>query len=282
MNLPSSLDIEKKTKALYTIEDIVGAMKAYAGVTIRRTEDLVQNIRAYENNLLFAMADIITHYPEISLKEQSKRKRILTAFGSSQGLCGSFNEKMVDVVSRIITSNDILFVIGKRLQLSLELRHITYGDCSDSVASINGIQSALKETVSKIMNIYSKEEYYNLTLIFPYIFEKKAEISVEQILPPDIRKVSALNPTKVPPFTYLEPNKIFEKILEEFLFISLYRCYIESLRSENWHRLRSMEGASETLKRQLLDLNSLQMYIRQEEITEEMLEILGSGMFYKK
>lgn len=282
MNLPSSLDIEKKTKALYTIEDIVGAMKAYAGVTIRRTEDLVQNIRAYENNLLFAMADIITHYPEISLKEQSKWKRILTAFGSSQGLCGSFNEKMVDVVSRIITSNDILFVIGKRLQLSLELRHITYGDCSDSVASINGIQSALKETVSKIMNIYSKEEYYNLTLIFPYIFEKKAEISVEQILPPDIRKVSALNPTKVPPFTYLEPNKIFEKILEEFLFISLYRCYIESLRSENWHRLRSMEGASETLKRQLLDLNSLQMYIRQEEITEEMLEILGSGMFYKK
>lgn len=282
MNLPSSLDIEKKTKALYTIEDIVGAMKAYAGVTIRRTEDLVQNIRGYENNLLFAMADIMTHYPEISLKEQSKGKRILTAFGSSQGLCGSFNEKMVDVVSRIITSNDILFVIGKRLQLSLELRHITYGDCSDSVASINGIQSALKETVSKIMNIYSKEEYYNLTLIFPYIFEKKAEISVEQILPPDIRKVSALNPTKVPPFTYLEPNKIFEKILEEFLFISLYRCYIESLRSENWHRLRSMEGASETLKRQLLDLNSLQMYIRQEEITEEMLEILGSGMFYKK
>ncbi len=67
----SSLDIEKKIRALYTIEDIVGAMKAYAGVTMRRTDDLVQNIRAYEKNLLFAMADIISHYPGISLKEHA-------------------------------------------------------------------------------------------------------------------------------------------------------------------------------------------------------------------
>jgi hypothetical protein len=29
------------------------------------------------------------------------------------------------------------------------------------------------------------------------------------------------------------------------------------------------------------ELDSLQKYIRQEEITEEMLEILGSGMFYR-
>lgn len=280
--MPSSLDIEKKIKALYTIEDIVGAMKAYAGVTMRRTEDLVQNIRAYENNLLFAMADIVFHYPGISLKEQNEGKRILVAFGSSQGLCGSFNEKMVDVVSGVITGNDILFVIGKRLKSSFELKHVPYEDYSDSVASINGIRPALKETVSKIVNIYSKEEYYNLTLIFTYIFEKKAEISVEQILPPDIHKVSALSPTRIPPFTYLEPKIIFNKILEEFLFISLYRCYMESLRSENWYRLKSMDGASETLKRQLSNLNSVQMYTRQEEITEEMLEILGSGMFYKK
>lgn len=105
---------------------------------------------------------------------------------------------------------------------------------------------------------------------------------MKQTLPPDMHKEGALSQTRVPPYTYLEPKKIFEKILEEFLFISLYRGYVESLRSENWYRMRSMEGASETLKRQLSDLNAMQMYTRQEEITEEMLEILGSGMFFKK
>lgn len=277
----SSQDIDKKINALYTIEDIVGAMKAYAGVTMRRTDDIVLNIRAYEKNLLLAMADILSHYPDISLKEQDKGKRILVAFGSSQGLCGSFNEKMGDAVSRIITGNDILFVIGKKLKTSLELKQVAYGDYCDSVASIHGIQPALKEAVSKIMNLYKKEDFYKLAFVFTYIYEKKAEISEEQILPPDINKVSALNPARNPPATYMDPRIIFNKILEQFLFISLYRCFVESLRSENWYRLRSMDGASETLKRNLSELNSIQMYTRQEEITEEMLEILGSGMFYK-
>jgi len=280
--LLSSAEVEKKIKAFHTIEDIVSVMKAYAGVTIRKTEELVLNIRAYEENILYAIADVMAHYPGISLEKQLEGKRILVAFGSSQGLCGPFNEKLVDVISDIINSNDTLFIIGKRLKSSIELKYIPYFGYSNSAASVNGIQPALKDTVSKIMDMYNKEEYYNLTLIFTYISEKKPEISLEQILPPDIVRLSALKPLKFSPLTYAEPQIIFDKIMEEFLYISLYRCYLESLRSENWYRMRSMEGASESLKRHISEFGSLQKYVRQEEITEEMLEILGSGIFYRR
>jgi F-type H+-transporting ATPase subunit gamma len=276
----SSSDIEKKIKTFHAIEDIVSAMKAYAGVTIRKTEELVLNVRAYEDNMLYAMADIIAHYPRISF-EKSEGKRILMAFGSSQGLCGPFNEKIADVISDAMNNNDTLFIIGRRLKSSIESRHITYDGYSDSIVSVSGIPSALKELVSQIMKIYKKEEYYNLTFVFTYISEKRPKISIEQILPPDVTIISALKPIKVPPLIYLEPRTIFDKILEEFLYITLYRGYLESLRSENWYRLRSMEGASENLKMHISELDSLQKYVRQEEITEEMLEILGSGMFYR-
>lgn len=132
------------------------------------------------------------------------------------------------------------------------------------------------------MNVYKKEEYYNLTIIFTYIYEKMPKISIEKILPPDVTILSTLKPFKIPPLIYLEPETIFNKILEEFLYISLYRGYLESLRSENWYRMRSMEGASENLKTHISELDSLQKYAQQEEITEEMLEILGSGMFYRR
>jgi len=279
--LISSLDIEKKIKAFFTIEDIISAMKAYAGITIRKTEELVLNIRAYENNILHALADVMTDYQGSSIQEQRGGKRILTAFGSSQGLCGPYNEKIADVVSDTLTDNDTLFIIGRRLKSSLELRRLTYDYFNDSIVSINGIEEALRETISKIMAIYKEKEYYNLAFIFTSISENKAEISIEQILPPDITKVHDLSPAKITPLTYLEPELIFNKALEEFLYISLYRGFIESLRSENWYRLRSMEGAAENIKRRISDLDSLQKYIRQEEITEEMLEILGSGMFYR-
>ena len=255
-------------------------MKAYAGVNIRKTEELVQNIRAYEENLLYAMADLMTHYPHIPFERKETGKRILIAFGSSQGLCGPFNEKMVEAVSGLINSNDTLFIIGGRLRSAIESRQIPYAGYIDSPVSVNGLKESLKEALLQIIKIYSQKEYYNLRVVFTIILENKAMTSIEQILPPDLKRVRAIKPARSSPMTYSEPAMVFEKVLEEFLHIGLYRCYMESLRSENWYRLRSMEGASDNLTRRLSDLCSLQNYVRQEEITEEMLEILGAGRFY--
>lgn len=273
----SSAEVGKKIKAFHMVEDVVSAMKAYAGVTVRKTEEIVPHIREYERNLISAIADVASHYGAGLLGGENRGKRILVVFGSSVGLCGAYNEKMADAVSELFAAEDALFVIGRRLKSSLDLRHIPYLDYGDSVISINGIGQALGETLARVMNIYKKEEYYDITLVFTYITGKKAEISAERILPPVIDGVV---PVKNPPLTYMEPAEIFDAILEEFIYISLYRCYVESLRSENWYRLRSMEGASESLRRHLSELGSLQKYLGQEEITEEMLEILGSGMFY--
>lgn len=278
--MPSSADIENKIHTFHDVEDIVNAMKAYAGVTVRKTEDIVPNLREYEKNVLSAMADVTVHFPDISLLKRNGGKKILVAFGSSQGLCGPYNEKMADAVAEV-PEKDVLFVIGRRLAASLELRHIAYDHYTESLLSVNGIQSALNKITSQIMNIYRKQEFYNLTFIFTYMYEKKAEISVERILPPDLESIISQGSFKKEPFTYLRADAIFTRVLEEFLYISLYRCHVESLRSENWYRLRSMDGASETLKKHIGELGSLQKYVRQEEITEEMLEILGSGMFYR-
>ena len=276
----SSTEIAKKIKAFHTIEDIVSAMKAYAGVTIRKTEELVINIRRYEENILYVMADLLAYFPDLLIEEKTG-KRILIAFGSSQGLCGPFNEKMADGILENIDKEDTLFLIGRRLKSLLESQNINYQGYVDSIVSVSGIQQALKEIIVQIMTMYKTDEYYALTIMFTNISEKTAEILVEQILPPDVHRLSSLNPTKLQPLIYLDSKIIFEKLLEEFLYITLYRAYLESLRSENWYRLRSMEGASESLKKRVSKLSSLQKYVRQEEITEEMLEILGSGLFYK-
>ncbi len=278
--MPYSEDVEKKIKSLYTIEDIIGAMKAYAGVTIRKTEQIVPNVREYEKNVLSAMSDLIVNYPDLLLSKRNGEKRIIVAFGSSQGLCGAYNEKVADAVVEVIRDKDVLFVIGRRLTSSLLLRHIAFANYSDSVLSISGIQAALERTIVELMDIYRKKEFYNLTFIFTSVFENKAQVAIEQILPPDIDRMLAMGPNNITPFTYLNTEVIFERALEELLYISFYRCYAESLRSENWYRLRSMEGASDILRKHISELSSLQKYIRQEEITEEMLEILGSGMFY--
>ncbi len=277
----SSSDIERTIGSFRAIDDIVGAMKAYAGMAIRKTGELVQNVRVYENNVLLAMADLSAHDPGITLEIPTPGKRIVMTFGSSQGLCGPYNEMVADAAAAFALPGDALFVIGKRLQGVFEARHIDCVAYEDTVGSVSGIGEALKNTVERLKLVYAHEEYDSITLVFMRISEKKPQVNVERILPPDRELVRALRPVCFPPLTYLGPRDVFARVLEEFLFISLYRCYLESLRSENWFRLRSMEGATESLKRRLADLGSLQKFARQEEITEEMLEILGSGAFYR-
>ncbi|MGE5299521.1 MAG: F0F1 ATP synthase subunit gamma [Acidobacteriota bacterium] len=113
----SSAELAKRIKAFHTVEDVVSAMKAYAGVTVRKTEEIVHLIREYETNMLSAIADVATHYGTGLLEGREKGKRILAVFGSSVGLCGPYNEKIADAVSELFTNEDALFVVGKNQAL---------------------------------------------------------------------------------------------------------------------------------------------------------------------
>ncbi len=274
----NSSAIEKKIGTFYTVQDIVDAMKAYASVNVRRTEELVRNIRSYEANLVEMMRELHTFYPDVSF-EKTGGKRILLAVGSSQGLCGLYNDKASDLVAETLKPDDTLLVLGRRFRSVLDSRRIAYRSFYDSAVSPNGIRGVLSQILSEILALYQKEEYYSVTLLFSVIAENEARTSVEQILPPPVSGDPA--PLREPPLTYIAPELMRPEMIEEYLYVSLYRCLIESIRSENWYRLRSMQGASENIKRRLSEFDTLRKYIRQEEITEEMLEILGSGMFYK-
>jgi F-type H+-transporting ATPase subunit gamma len=275
----SSAAVEQQTASLRDIDNIVGAMKAYAGSALRKAEDIVHNVRKCEASIREALALIVAHHPALAPGVAGEGQRILVAFGSSIGLCGAFNDKIADTLTSLATGNDALLIIGRRLRQLAESRELSCVGHLEAPASLEGINTALQESLARIRALYAREEYFSLAFVYMTVSENRAEALIDQVLPPDIggdvdhnRENSLL--------TYEPPEELFSGILEEFLSTSLYRCYVESLRSENWFRLRAMEGASEHLQQRIAELGSLQNYLRQEEVTEEMLEILGGGFFY--
>ena len=151
-------------------------IKAYAGVTIRKTEKMVPHVREYEKEYALGMSDVMAHYPDMPVPGKNGGKRILVAFGSSQGLCGAFNEKIADAAADIMTAHDVLLIIGKKLRASIELKRLAYEGWSDSVMSVDGIKSALRDTVSTITGIYRSHEVYTLTLLFTSIAQKRQRL----------------------------------------------------------------------------------------------------------
>ena len=279
--MSGSVEVEKKIRVFTDIGDIIDAMKAYAGVSIRKTEGIIANIREYEKNVLLALGDAVSGDAAARFAEPEGAKRLVVAFGSSQGLCGAYNEKIADALGDTVKSGDSLYVIGRRLRSALESRKVRHDAYQEFVAGVSGIEQAWRDCISRLLTLYRGGGYYNLILLFTTVSEKQAAVSVEKILPPDISRVRMRTERRQSPLMYVEPAMLFDRLLEEFISIGIYRGLVEALRSENWYRLRSMEGASENIRRHITELDSLRKYLRQEEITGEILEILGSGGFFR-
>jgi F-type H+-transporting ATPase subunit gamma len=274
--MSDSREIENRLKTHKDLKDIVNAMKAFSGLNIRKTAESLQSIRQYEQGIKDAIGNLVFYYPEAGAGLKRGNKRILVIFGSDLGLCGAFNDRIAEYIATVKESNDDIFVIGRILREKLDAMNIGYIDFQQSVATVEGIRTAMLETSSKIAGLYSEEEAAGLIYIFSCMSEKTEtpEFIFEKILPPGTDLYSDLFRER--PLLYLSPEFIFKELLGEFLYISLYRCYIESIRAENWYRFKSMERAVENAEIKIKDLNALYRYSRQEEITQEIIEIIQS------
>jgi F-type H+-transporting ATPase subunit gamma len=77
------------------------------------------------------------------------------------------------------------------------------------------------------------------------------------------------------PIFRMDTDKIFSSLIREYLFVSLYRAFAESLASENASRLASMQNAEKNIEEQLQDLHVQFHRTRQMTITEELLDIVA-------
>ena len=59
----------------------------------------------------------------------------------------------------------------------------------------------------------------------------------------------------IPTFT-LDEQRLFQLLIREYLFVSLYRAFAESLASENASRLASMQVAEKNIEERLRVLNT--------------------------
>ena len=274
--MSDSREIEYKLKTHKDLKDIVNAMKAFSGLNIRKTAESLYSIRQYEQGIKDSIGNLVFYYPESGAELKSGNKRILVIFGSDLGLCGSFNDRLAEFIASVRESSDDIFAIGRMLREKLDTMDIRYIDSLESVATVEGIRAAMLESSRKIAKLYSERKATDLVFIFSCLRGKTEtpEFIFEKILPPGTDLNSETFREK--PLLYLRPEFIFNELLGEFLYISLYRCYIESIRAENWYRFISMERAMENVETKMKDLNALYKYSRQEEITQEIIEIIQS------
>lgn len=271
--------LEKKIHGYRSIREIVNSMKALAAMAIRKVEDILLSTRLYGDNIEDAIAQILHYYPE-TLKERKEEegKKLIVVFASEQGLCGLYNERVVEQAERLYSEERMDFILsGSRGYEEALSRGIPVEVYLSSPVSVEAINLKVTELAYHIEVLNTKKRYKEIRLLFTYLKRKgDYEVINQRVLPPPFKRIIKRKKKKRQPLLYMPADIILENLLREYLLFSLYRAYLEALASENSYRLISMEKASSSIDEKIDELNSFYNYLRQEEITNETIEISSS------
>jgi F-type H+-transporting ATPase subunit gamma len=150
----------------------------------------------------------------------------------------------------------------------------------DTPSSTAGITPMVQDITVLLEEWRFKKQIEHVYLYYnEYISGANYRPKTLRILPVDQKWLDNLQKKKwesktLPMFT-MDWEGLFLSLIREYLFVSLYRAFADSLASENASRLAAMQNAEKNIEERLEELFGHFHSQRQMVITEELLDIVA-------
>ena len=271
------------------LQSVVKTMKALAGVNIRQYERAAHAVAEYNRTVEMGLQAALQKLPAHLLPPKYAPGTKLGAiiFGSDQGMCGQLNDQVVTHAARALEKlavrreSQVIMAVGTRAASQLEALGRKLEGVTRVPGSTAGITAAVEEVLREIEE-WHFERSVELVVLFNARPVSGAWYRVRgvRLLPVDAEWIKGLQakrwPSRVIPMFTMEEARLFQLLIREYLFVSLYRAFAESLASENASRLASMQVAERNIEDRLRSLTGEARQLRQTSITSELLDIISS------
>jgi F-type H+-transporting ATPase subunit gamma len=280
--------LRRKIKSTQDLLSIVKTMKALAAVSIRQYQRAVESLVDYSTTVESGLQVVLRaqEAAQIAMKPAPITMVGAIVFGSDQGLCGQFNAQ---VTSHALAELDELKVpkdgrfiltVGERAKDYMERSGPEVYDNLSTPGSTAGITPMVQEMVMIMDEWHFKLRIQHIYLFYNhYISGANFKPRTLRILPVDQTWLDNLRSIKwesksLPIYT-MDWNALFASLIREYLFVSIYRAFTESLASENASRLAAMQNAEKNIQDHLEEIFADFHRQRQMIITEELLDIVS-------
>lgn len=271
-------EIKRRMNTVKSTIKITNAMKMVSRAKFIKFKKQFQEISLFFNEFYKAVGQVV-----VSLKEPKKKpdnqKTLWIMMSSSLGLCGQHNSNMNKLLKANFKADDKIFFLGRKNQsfwnknsqynpavgfIDIQDRDINFDYCQ---AIFDQIMDAFKEfKLDRICMVYTK--FKNSLIQQSQLF---------QVFPFDVETFKTLNPVVTDQQLDFEPDQatIINLITPQFFDVALYGGLVETKLCESASRQNAMEAATKNAK-DLLDKYTLQFNkLRQNSITEEIIEVIG-------
>lgn len=280
--------LKRTIQSTEDLQSVVKTMKALAAVNIRQYERAVESLKDYNKAVEMGLQVVLRDRPEFMVEARPAPHDRLGAviFGTDQGMVGALNEQVLSHAMAAMADLNVkheyrtIMAVGERMMALLEDAGQPVEAFCPVPGSVAGITPMVQETLMNIESWNRERELEQIYLF--YSAETSGAPSQPQmvhLLPLDqvwLLNLRALSwPSRGLPYFTMDWDRLFSSLINEYLFVSLYRAFAESLASENASRLASMQGAERNIEEMLAELHADFHQQRQMSITEELLDIVA-------
>jgi F-type H+-transporting ATPase subunit gamma len=309
--MASQKDIKDRISSVKNIRKITRAMEMVAAARLRRAEQRIEELRPYADALrrmtrrASEAAESVPSIPLLKERESIQTVGLLLVTGD-RGLAGGFNSQIIRAGNRRAKEledegKDVKwYASGKKGVSSLQFR-------GREVTGFEGFTdrpafSDAREIGDALTSAYVDGEVDRVEIIYNhYVSTMTQEVSHETLLPlqqadvlgddedggdDDDDKSSSsdsseegANVSHERSLWIYEPSaeEILERLVPDYVEISIFRALLESTASEHGARMTAMRSASENAAELIDDLTLEANRQRQADITQEIMEVVAGA-----
>ncbi|WP_400770954.1 F0F1 ATP synthase subunit gamma [Methylosinus sporium] len=277
-----SSDIKAHIVATRQLESVVTAMRGVAAVRTREAQSRLDGVRAYAKALGEAISAALpllarAPHPRSMANHRPASDHIILAFCSGHGFVGAFNEHVLETTMRLAAGagkeRTSIFIVGERGATLARERGLRVDWTLPMAARVDDAPSLAERIAAALYRRLGEHSADRVTIIHGRPSAASVEIIQRPLIPLDLARFPPA-PRLVPPLVAIPPEALIESLAQEYVFAELCEAAALSFAAENEARMRAMIEARSNVQKTLEELEARHRQKRQEEITEEIVELM--------
>ena len=239
--------LHSQLENLQDLRDIVKTMKSLSAVNIHQYEQAVWALHSYNHTVELGLQAVLQDMARIPAPQSSRHQQPrmgAVLFGSDHGLCGRFNEEIINHALNTMATNPttrLLLAVGSRVAASLEHN----GHAVEASFQFPGSAALITTTVQQILlkiDAWREHEHVHQVYLFYNRHTKGGNFypTNMELLPVDLRRFHRIETTPWPsrrlPTFSMQREQLLSRLLRQYFFIKLFHACAESQASEHASR----------------------------------------------
>jgi len=280
--MPSVRDIRRRIRSVDNTAKVTNAMSLIAASKMRRAQNSVLEGRPYSVKI----QSVIAHLAAQPMDDDAGSQPLLAArtverstvlmISPDRGLCGGLHANLNRRVGNFILEQPVpvqAIAVGRKgrdfmTRTNQDLK-ATFTDLGETPQLIDTIAIA-----HIIIESYSAGETDEVYLAYTnYVSTMVQEPVIERLLP-----IAPAELTAAESVGYIyEPDNlaVLQNLLPRYIEMQVYHAILEAIASEQSARMVPMRAATENASELAADLTLTMNKLRQESITNELLDLIG-------